>query len=139
MKEQLDLACEKARSVDAANADAAIRSMGELARLQKKCDLIRQRTATAESAVTVLLKKLEVETPKTSDLELKNAMLRKKFETLSKTHAETKARLAQDQGETREDLGKKARDCEGLGEKVGKLKNGLATLRDVQMTNEKKI
>lgn len=58
MKQQLNLAYKEAISVEAASADAAIRSKEELARLQKECDLGWQRTATAGSAVTVLWKEI---------------------------------------------------------------------------------
>lgn len=67
MEEQLDLACEKAISVEAASAEATVRFKGELARLQRECNLSRQRMATAGIVVTILHKGLEVVTGKISN------------------------------------------------------------------------
>lgn len=87
VEEQLDLARGNFTSVEASKSKAVSRSKKDLARLQKECDLNRPRTASAESAVTVPNKELEVVTAKASDLELENATLRKEYETSSKTHA----------------------------------------------------
>lgn len=54
MAEQLNLACYKAETVDVTSADAAAKSKGELARLQKKFDSSQKRTAIAGCAVKVL-------------------------------------------------------------------------------------
>lgn len=85
--EQLDSACEKAICVEAASAAAAVRLKGELARLLEECDLNRQRTGTAESAVTVPHKAHEVVMVKVSDLLSEIVTLQKEFEKLSTNYA----------------------------------------------------
>lgn len=51
-------------------------------------------------------------------------MLRKDIDTLSKTHAEAGAGLANDLGETRGDLGMETRDYDALRGKVASSKKG---------------
>lgn len=77
VEEHLNGAFDKAIRVEVARTEAAVRSKGEFARLQKECDLCRQRTASVESEVTVLHKKVKGVTAKVSDLGSENAMLQK--------------------------------------------------------------
>lgn len=95
--------------------------------------------ATARSAVMVLRKDLEMVTAKVSDLESEKTTLQKEFKTSTKTQAETEAGHAKDPGKTRDDLGKKTRECGALRAKSGKLEKGSATLRDARKSNGEKI
>lgn len=94
MGEQLDLACGKAVCLKAESVEAVVRFKEELARLQKELDLRRRHMATAESSVAVWHVVLDVATVKVSDEKSESVTLRKKSETSTKTHAETKAGLA---------------------------------------------
>lgn len=139
MKEQLDLAREKAVSLEAASSKNVVQFKEELARLQMECDLSRTYMMSAGSAGTVLHRELEVVTALVRDLKLGKETLRKKFETSSKTHGKTEAQLVQDLRETCDNLGIKIRECDVLRAKVGKLEKGLATLCDALKVNEMKI
>lgn len=95
--------------------------------------------ATVEIAVTVFPKKLEEVMSKVSNVELENATLQKEIERTSKTHVETKAGLAYDLRETRDDLEMKKRECDALRAKIGELEEGLATLRDEKRRMTRKM
>lgn len=55
------------------------------------------------------------------------------------TQAETKTGLVKDFDKTFDELGKKARECDALRAKVGKLDEGFAALREAPSANEKKL
>lgn len=110
-----------------------------LERLQRDCDLNRQRTSAAESSVAVPYMEVEVVMVEGSNLELKNATLRKELNASSKTHAEVEPGLAKDLGETLDDLRKKKIECDAPKAKVGKLGKGLESLRDALKVAEKSL
>lgn len=111
VEEQLYLASEKVASVEVTSAGAAGRTNGELARVQKECDLGGRRTAIAKSAAKVLHMELEVVRVMVRDLERENAILRKELKLLSKAHEETKVGFSRDPSETCDDLGKNTMQC----------------------------
>lgn len=90
----------------------------------KEFKLSCQRTATEESAATVLHKKLEEVVAGIRDLQSENATLRKEFETSSKALVETSVRLANDLDEMHGYLGKKTSDCDAFRATVVGLKIG---------------
>lgn len=64
--------------------------------------------------------------------------MRRKIETLSKTNLEAEAGLAKNHGETRDDFGKKATECDALRTKAGEVEEELRALCDESKTNEDK-
>lgn len=98
------MAGEKVFSIEPASAKAAVQSKGKLGRLQKECDLNRQRIATFKSLVTIWHKDFELVTSKDRNLEPENAKLRKELETSFPTQVKTKSGFAKDLSETRDKL-----------------------------------
>lgn len=80
------MAHERVIGVEATSAEAAVRSKGDLARLQEYLDTSRQLTAAAEIYLSYLHWEFIVVTAKMRDIELAKTTWRKNLDTSSVTH-----------------------------------------------------